>query len=134
MSQNNTNNGKPDNHLQGLLNHDDNSSGNSSKTESDNPTAESSMLSLSLRPRNNPVDKDNNVPIVVNSTNNRLPLQMTEIEPHYSRDLTRSIKQEERPKTPPQPAPQPLQVDIILCEKKLVSWAILGSAKTPFRC
>ena len=110
MSQNNTNNGKPEtNHLHGLLNSDENNSGNGSKTESDIPS-ESSMLSLSLRPRNN-VDKDNNMPLNVNTTNDRLPLQMTAIEPHYSRDLTRPIKQEERPKTPPQPTPQPLQVD-----------------------
>ena len=68
---------------------------------------EDSMLSLSLRPRNNPEQK-----IVPNFNHNspaRLPLQMTEIEPHFSRDLSRSIKNEERPKTPPQPAPAPLQ-------------------------
>ena len=111
MSQNTTNNGKPEtNHLHGLLNSDENNSGNGSKTESDIPS-ESSMLSLSLRPRNN-VDKDNNMPNMstqqqyVNTTNDRLPLQMTAIEPHYSRDLVRPIKQEERPKTPPQPTPQ----------------------------
>ena len=119
MSQNTTNNGKHENNpLQGLLNSDENNSGNGSKTESDIPS-ESSMLSLSLRPRNN-VDKDNNMPNMstqqqyVNTTNDRLPLQMTAIEPHFSRDLARPIKQEEtRPKTPPQPTPQPLQVDTL---------------------
>ena len=112
MSQNTTNNGKHENNpLQGLLNSDENNSGNGSKTESDIPS-ESSMLSLSLRPRNN-IDKDNNMPLV-NTTNDRLPLQMTAIEPHFSRDLARPIKQEEiRPKTPPQPTPQPLQVDTL---------------------
>ena len=90
MSQNNANNGKPDNsQLQGLLNSDENSYGSngSSKTDSDIPPSKSSMLSLSLRPRNN-VDKDNNMPVpAVNSmAHERLPLQMTVIEPHYSRD------------------------------------------------
>ena len=51
---------------------------------------------------------------LINTTNDRLPLQMTAIEPHFSRDLARPIKQEEiRPKTPPQPTPQPLQVDTL---------------------
>ena len=69
---------------------------------------------MSLRPRNN-VDKDNNMPVPsANPMDERLPLRMTAIEPHYSRDLTRSIKKEERPKTPPQPAPQPLQVDNLM--------------------
>lgn len=76
----------------------------------DGQQPQQSMLSLSLRPRNNQVDKDNNVNGNSFSNNQRLPLPLTEIEPHYSRDLSRSIKQEEqRPKTPPQPAPQPLQ-------------------------
>ena len=50
MSQNNANNGKPDNsQLQGLLNSDENS-GNGTKTESSTIlNTESSMLSLSLR-------------------------------------------------------------------------------------
>ena len=128
MSQNNANNGKPDNsQLQGLLNSDENSYGSngSSKTDSDIPPSKSSMLSLSLRPRNN-VDKDNNMPVpAVNSmAHERLPLQMTAIEPHYSRDTKKSekiadvfygsIKKDEKPKTPPQPTPQPLQVNNLM--------------------
>ncbi len=70
----------------------------------DAQAAESSMLSLSLGPTKS-LEKE----IIQPGPNNRLPLQLAEIEPHFSRDLTRSIKQEERPKTPPQPAPQPLQ-------------------------
>ena len=124
MSQNNANNGKPENsQLQGLLNSDENSYGSngSSKTDSDIPPSKSSMLSLSLRPRNN-IDKDNNMPVPM--AHERMPLQMTAIEPHYSRDTKKSekiadvfygsIKKDEKPKTPPQPAPQPLQVDNLI--------------------
>ena len=126
MSQNNANNGKPDNsQLQGLLNSDENSYGSngSSKTDSDIPPTKSSMLSLSLRPRNN-VDKDNNMPVPAAMAHERLPLQMTAIEPHYSRDTKKSekiadvfygsIKKDEKPKTPPQPTPQPLQVNNLM--------------------
>ena len=81
-----------------------------------------SMLSLSLRPRNNH-EKDNN-PAKHNSdiSTNRLPLQMTEIEPHFSRDLSRPFKPEsghQRPKSPPQPVPQPLQPPVEIKDEDL---------------
>lgn len=72
--------------------------GNSCSTDS---TTES-MLSLSLRPRNNLAE--NSKEAIYNNNNNRVPLPLTEIEPHYSRDLSRPVKQEEqRPKSPVQP-------------------------------
>ena len=66
------------------------------KPDSAEMSAES-MRSLSLRPRNN---LENNKEAIYNNNNNRVPLPMTEIEPHFSRDLCRPVKQEERPKSP----------------------------------
>ena len=63
-----------------------------------------SMLSLSLRPRNH----DSKEAIYNNNNNqHRVPLPLTEIEPHYSRDLSRSTVQKheqehQRPKSPVQ--------------------------------
>ena len=65
------------------------------KPDSAEMTAES-MRSLSLRPRNH---IENNKEIMYNNNNNRVPLPLTEIEPHFSRDLNRPVK-EERPKSP----------------------------------
>ena len=77
----------------------------SDKPDGSTDSTSDSMLSLSLRPRNH----DSKEAIYNNNNNNqhRVPLPLTEIEPHYSRDLSRStVKPEQtesqRPKSPVQ--------------------------------
>ena len=67
----------------------------SDKPDGSTDSTSDSMLSLSLRPRNH----DSKEAIYNNNNNNqhRVPLPLTEIEPHYSRDLSRSTVVQQNP-------------------------------------